>query len=797
MLDSTEIAEASPDLSQKKGESDLDSFGSEESKNEPKPILPNVLEGSESRPVKKRLTDEETKRLAESIPEDWGTSLAKDVDIFPFSEGAAEESNHPVSSPGDFLVPKLSDEVNVGDFPPEVVVPPRAQSGILAIEEKPPVVEEHSAEPKPDVSVKTETKPEVSVKPETKIENVGLDLEKSRKEYIAQYIKFKNEHRLKKSKIGKIFADLGFDKQVPESEKPGELLSAEAAYNSAKSQKFESLFSKTTIRQRKIEDKSSILNLQDKFLNYEFNEQLLIASEGEFALLQKEISEGMPPLEKNIVARGLDKWGKLDRWQRISLSTLLVTGTSAVVGGAAAAGPVAFAGYRLARGVFSNLTAQAAGIGAEKVFSRVNKGGETEKSAGEEYATEINLNNFAEREKARAESIERQMDRSRRQRVYKAMTMAVAGGVASAEFGKAYEGISSLSHHYVGSNFAGGSQNPPESEALLSGKPGIAQNEIPNGALPLETPETTETLSQVTVPISSKGFIQTFHDMKVKVLDQYGSLDKVPPHVKENLFNKSNVELSKEFHFYDPTNNTSAIGLKGEALSLDPDGNIVYHHLNGRDEIMFDVKTGNAHQFSGRMMSPHNPLVSSSNISESAHTPPEVPETSVLSKINKATDVEVVTDNSMASDVVAVTENSAKTSPNNFFFQGAEVAHKHAWAGQEFLGLDDKFQNGREFANIRTAFADTLEKSLPNNLKIASAINFEGGKIHILKLASNSKEFSVLLNGKEIATGIVEKGIPKIKILNGLKGGWFLADNVYERAVKQVNNFTKTTKLNV
>jgi hypothetical protein len=119
-----------------------------------------------------------------------------------------------------------------------------------------------------------------------------------------------------------------------------------------------------------------------------------------------------------------------------------------------------------------------------------------------------------------------------------------------------------------------------------------------------------------------------------------------------------------------------------------------------------------------------------------------------------------------------------------------EIAHEHSFNGAKILTLDDKFQDGARFKDIRGAFADFFDEKISERLgDEVVPLDFEGGKIHIIRgIAGNPNAMEVTLNGKELAKGLItEKGL-KLEMIKGLKPNglfrWAMADNVYERAFK-------------
>ncbi len=115
-------------------------------------------------------------------------------------------------------------------------------------------------------------------------------------------------------------------------------------------------------------------------------------------------------------------------------------------------------------------------------------------------------------------------------------------------------------------------------------------------------------------------------------------------------------------------------------------------------------------------------------------------------------------------------------------FDGVEIAHEHDSESGKYFYLDDQYQDGPIFNNIRGAFATYLSEVIVDDQKMLPHIEFEGGRIDVLKDPSLEGGVSVLLNGRLVATGAISGKKVKISTLKDLKGPWFAADTVYERA---------------
>ncbi|KND48044.1 MAG: hypothetical protein AB201_00380 [Parcubacteria bacterium C7867-006] len=612
------------------------------------------------------------------------------------------------------------------------------------------------------------------------------NLEKTRDEYARFYIDHKNKIRDRKGWFGKHLADLGFDKQLPKTEEPEELREAHRAYVEAKKHKNEILFSQT--EKRKKEVTGQILSLRE--VSYDFNPKLLDETEKEFVLLQERIQNGMPPLEKGIAGKVFEKWAKMSRVQRIAFSSAIITGTNIVFGALTLPAAVAYGGYRAGRSALIGTgVSQGVGKGVDTIFKKKNE--KIHKEMAEEYSFEINEENFAEKEKEMMEKMQNEQNKIKRQRLYKAGVMIGAGGLATM-------GAASLE------SLVKSTIDIPTTVPELPNHPKIRiMDSIPEKNIP-------ESVHSVEVPVSSKGFIDTFHNIKDEIVKQYGGEGNVPEEIHRTILDRSDVDLAKQFHMYDPEHNLSAVGYKGETLGLDSSGNLVYHHLDGNSEIMLDTKTGLTHEFGGQIE--HHPV----KLKVVSHDTPgnlEVNETPVQSthiedqdviptgdSIQESIPVSEVTNSNIESrvfynnssvDVLPINNGAGKA----VTYLGREIAHEYTVGDKKVFYLDDQYQDNPAFKEIRGAFNAFYEKNIPSNTQVVAPIDFEGGKIYIIKDAINPKGVSVLLNGREIAKGLINGTSAKVQIISNLKGGWFLADNAYERAFKLAQNVIKNSKL--
>ncbi len=608
-----------------------------------------------------------------------------------------------------------------------------------------------------------------------KAEEIDKNLEKAREEYASAYINFKNEHRSKKNKFAKVMADLGMDKQMPNSDqRPEELKELERAYIEAQKEKSRYLF-KESVKKEKVVGLNTITAKVEEVWA---NEGLVKAMEEEYERFNRQIQESLPRLEKGILGKSLEKWQKLSLPTRIALSTAFMTGV-VLASGATAAAALGYAGMRATRAGASVGAGQLVGKGIQGRFDKSNK--ERKENFLEEYGENITEENFSEKTKKAREFFESEKERKNRQMLGKAVAMAgVAGGAGI---------LSSIDSIGLGN---GGSV----SENIPSSKPGVVAENIPKPTTP-DVPK----VENIEVGLSSKGFIKTFDDMKTKLLEKYGSVDKVPDNLK-HFTQTSSMDLAKEFGMYDPEHNLSGSGLKGESLSLDDKGNLKYEHLDGREDILFDAKRGEAYEFDGKLINSEGEVVPKEYVGKTA------PFESDISNKNTGASV-------------AEPENVSKPNSNNLFeikgkpfafpenfeykghklsigdmegrkvlvFDGQAVAESVSNPDQSFypMVLAEKLQEGSGYREIREAYVAAQEEMTKGYRNFLARFPFEGGVLHVLPDLDNNGSVRVALNGKEIAKGIINQDKIEVLLNKELKGGWFSADTVYERAIKSAN----------
>lgn len=711
-----------------------------------------------------------------------------------------------------------------------------------------------------------------------KLEAINTELEGARSTYATQLIAWKNAQRSEKNVFKKLLSDLGFEKQKPEAERSQELRDAESAYVLAKKKKSQ------TIPEREIqvmrEETAPGAPREVETKKVLDTEALLNMSDAEYAELQKKISESLPPLEKGIALKALEKWSKLPRAAKIGGSAAimgLITYGTAGLGAAAVVG-----GKKILKSVIGTGMSQGVGAAVQHSINKNNEAREQERKEG--FKSEINLDNFEEVENKMMRAREEFENLKKRQKIRKAGAMLVAGAGTTAALNhvlnssaEAVLQAAGMEDSPVGSNIDSIHDVPPSSGVDTAHIDGVDASHVVDpggvdgvnnfdtngaedhvGTVESAGDATEKAYNVADVELSSKGFIQSISDLKAKVVEQYGGEEYVPADIKANLLDKSSTDLAKTFGFYDPEHGLSGMGMKGETLSLDSHGNVVYHDLGGSDHVMLDAEHHTTGHFDGKMFNPEDskPGHPYNPDQETGYDEPEDPDLTRHIEPGVDTDspdtgTEGMTDgqngldadNLQGDSLDNTTEGVVSAVPyhateviggqnydvthiptgNTFvnvlessdhskevMFDGYKIGHENMVGDfGKTLVLDDKFQDGPQYTEVRQAFASALKESegplqatyrghFFSRNAVVDSMEFEGGRIHVLQgvTENNPNSMSVFLNGKEIAKGVITQDGPKIKLLDqpGMKGGWFRGDTAYERAFKQVKTIADTRK---
>lgn len=558
--------------------------------------------------------------------------------------------------------------------------------------------------------------------------------------------------------------------------------------------------------------------------------KLLEQAEREWDLLQGQMAE-LSSVEsdkvnkiKEIATKGLKVWSKIPIGARLALAPVLIgTGVGLTAGLGAGA---LYAGTRLGRGLGGAVGSRVAGSLYGKRADRINTEANEKIVSG--YTDKNSGKSFEEREMDYMNSKEEEAKRKKAQQIKKAMLMVGAGAGAGILTGLAESALSSGGTVSAASSVE--ATNKPKTgsfDGVVRPKSNISSvaesvpnkqesvvPEIVNKPENIIIPEAIKTPTSIsaTVELSSKGFLQDIHNLKANIIKQYG--DNIPPEIKTNIIDKPTVEIAKEYGLYKPGSvNESAVGYAGEKLSLDGNGKLIIERLDGTKETLSGIGRESV-KVAVPEVDTNTPSVPTPEKLADVPVDTEVIQTKILEADSRMAPIEQamvpeepeimpVVDTSRPENLINQIEHKGSLVDVVAEGEGRVVkigdqiiGHDKVFGDSKILVLDDMYQDGAKYKDIRGAFAEAFEKSAKVDQigQNPTAIDFEGGKIYIIQgLSNDPMGMKVLLNGKEIASGSMEvKGSvlgPKLKFDSSLKGGWFLDDNAYERAFKNVKKF--------
>ncbi|MES3005099.1 MAG: hypothetical protein V4690_03245 [Patescibacteria group bacterium] len=662
----------------------------------------------------------------------------------------------------------------------------------------------------PDVAPIVPTTPDtvVDAAPVETIEQINGELEQARSDYAAQTVAWNAALAERKRKYGKLILSLGKEgRQMPEVEKPQELIDAEKAYMSSKEKKAKALAALAVTPEEKERFDSASKLTPEQLSNVARIHRLMDQAEGEWESLQAKKSE-LSPAENETLRKMKEKvgkaaaiWAKVPMAVRLSIAPILI-GTGVAFTGGLILG-AGYAGKKLVRGVVGAAAARKVGSWKESSYNKIND--ELELEAKEAYLDET-TGTFEEREKRYAEFKAEEAKRIKNQKIKKAMFMVGAGAGAGILEDLASSGVSSGYKAMTGnSNQVQTPEAPKAPETVV--KP------------PPATPEVVDVAKDMKVELSSKGFLDDIHKIKAEMLGKYGSVEAMPENLRENFYEKPSMQLAKDFGFFDAKTGASGMGLKGEVLAVDAKGNLVYEH-GGKTQVILNAETGEINKFDGKMFKPNvsvpetSPTIEEQTLNTArGNFIAEDTKFGVGEELNPTLEQQTGANFREGADfskvppeleTVVVPEQPEIVTP-----EAIEQAEKLAVWEDEFThvsmtgegvkirALNDNFQEGPQYADVRKAFAENFSKNITSDMNIVAGQPFEGGRIDVVRNPSTGAS-QLLLNGKEIAKGYVVPGQNSMKLVEtpGVKSGFWFADTVYERAFKASKDMIKTLSNN-
>jgi hypothetical protein len=523
----------------------------------------------------------------------------------------------------------------------------------------------------PVTPVVSEASP-VSIQPEAVFEVDNL--KETQRRYAQAQVNYKNEYHkhfkwLKEVREGLGFGETTSDiltKVAPKGMEKfqEEMKDAYQAYKQAKNEKKKNIIVPATTPEEIKKFDPNLIMKEDDRVREIYKNRILMEAENEWDALQKKISELTPEKERGRVKKALESWSKKPLAVRLTaLPIIMGLGVAALGPTVGLAGGItagaAYTGVRLARSLGGYVGAKYVGQKTSESFE--NKNQAEKESIRKAYAEQAVNSNYEDEDfDSRLENLE---NKRKRQILYKAGAMVVAGAGAGILAGLAESTATNLVHSYAG----GGShyevpsvgkevvesglkpkgffgriedkiidkikgtktlsqeqfskavsdkiappklsakadelfrqnaydQNPELAEKLNLERPPVDLYDLPTkphsdlifgNNIPKNV---SEAVNVAEVKLSSRGFIQTFMDMKEKLAKQYPDPNAadVPPGVKHFLTTPS-TKLAQEYGFWDTKAGTSAMGLKGEALAVDAEGHLKLEHLAGKPTEIIDT----------------------------------------------------------------------------------------------------------------------------------------------------------------------------------------------------------------
>jgi hypothetical protein len=406
---------------------------------------------------------------------------------------------------------------------------------------------------------------------------------------------------------------------------------------------------------------------------------------------------------------------------------LLLAGTL-VTGSYIIAAPVlGTAGLRVARGVAGVTMGAITGGGLGKMFDRRNA--VNEELSTSEYAGNINPENFAEWESKKLQEFENSQNTKRFQRAIK-VGAAVAVGGATAYGSGSY--LKSMFGHNVVENLA--------STANFDTVP--VKDAVANVSGVVETVDTK-------LDLASSDLVKQIHGLKSDILVHYHG-GAVPADIQKNILDVPTDKLLEQLHLVDTEHNASAGNLPGGHIVFD--GNKVVYEQGGITRDLYDPKIG--------------------------------VDSKTFSKVDFGGSKKVMPDmvnqgEQLLGDPI-ITADEIK--PNDPGFGTIEVKPQEpVLVDENKIGVVPEPLVDKNHLNVAPESGLNIYEQPFENAKISVIRGTQGDPNHLI----------MMLDGKEVATGSVKSGVPKLTIHPELKGGLF-TDTVYERAFKALNKQIKT-----
>lgn len=423
-------------------------------------------------------------------------------------------------------------------------------------------------------------------------------LNNARVQYADGYKKFLADRK----KDSSWYKNLGrkiFGSKVTESETPQYLKDLEKEYEKTTIEYGKNMYSEkeAKLKNSKLTSEQQKIELK----RYKGNEIFTKVIAEEQTRLNALKAENLPLKEKALWKQGMDWYLKQPRWKKIAISTALSTAAIATfLPSSIAAGGVTatYLGTKYVRGLTGSFVGQSAAQAYDWLFkskSAENREME-ERNLAKRFSEETFDTSFAKNKKEFDEISEKERKAKRERLITKALITVAAGGIASYEMGNILHNIS------------------PE-QALANGdlqKPGADGH----GTVKIE-------LKTESVDYSSRGAIQTIHDLKTQISHDYPDITKAPANIQEFMKTDSTQEAIK-LGMYNPNSPAESMIVQKGTLSFE-NGTLKTHYIDMKgiehDQVL--IKGADVEQFKGDMFDSNHQGQHVAPQEGSAHATPE------------------------------------------------------------------------------------------------------------------------------------------------------------------------------
>lgn len=609
------------------------------------------------------------------------------------------------------------------------------------------------------------------------------ELKSARAQYVALEARYKKKVKEGRGTYEKLMGALGAQgKKYPVPEKDPEHKATEEAYFRAK-WNARKLFVDT--KEIPLEYSNSLIDKKDTGIR-KIDVGATNFSEDERRLLQRLVEEAgvLPAKEKGAVRKVLEKgflkYSRLSPARRIAVSTTLIMGGTFLTGGIAL-GAVAGAGaIRAAKGLVGVGAAGVAGEAFDGIKRKKQE--EVNKERREQYGEEVGKIDgidendphayamFRAPEDKQIELDEKEVEQDKRDRLKKAALMAEVGGVSAVASGAVVDQFlpSGTEASVLETKNTGGKVVAPENVPIkkpgfldkLLGKNPDTEAPAPVAEVPRSTPPTPEALQtpkvvetppvaldiegKVDVPLSSKGYIATIAELQEQLKSK-----TLSPKLSE-LLKEPPEKIAIKLGLYKPDQvDESALGFKGDQLTLDAEGNISLMHRDATLDTL--VKSdGTISEYKGKMFD-------ADAVSPVEALPPQPAEVPVV--FNEMGTVDTIPAEVVDTPIKDTTTAEVETTPTPVPPDGREYAllsPEYKEPNAIVLGLAPimgKYQFGKEYQPQRNAYSRFIRRELmglvPGSVDSMFAVPYQGGMIDIFQ---KGKDITLLLNGEKIGT---------------------------------------------